>query len=107
MSTNRSANMVKVGLDELPLDAKVTRLSSLAHLFAESPSAEQMKQNPIVYAVERVQPADNQTPEFSLTTIYPGKVGTEYFFTRGHDHQPAKGGHGILLLSFIAITNIF
>jgi len=91
MNEYTSAILVKVGLDKLPVNAKTTHLSSLAHLFTESPNEEQIKLDPVVYAVERVQPADDQTPEFSLTTIYPGKVGTEFFFTRGHDHQPAKG----------------
>lgn len=91
MNQYNSAIVVQVGLVNRPLNAKTTRLSSLAHLFTKSPSAEQLESDPIVYRVERVEPADDQTPEFSLTTIYPGKVGTEYFFTRGHDHKPAKG----------------
>lgn len=91
MNQYNSAIVVQVGLVDRPLNAKTTRLSSLAHLFTESPSTEQLESDPIVYRVERVEPADDQTPEFSLTTIYPGKVGTEYFFTRGHDHKPAKG----------------
>ena len=100
-----SAIIAKVGLNRPPLNAKTTHLSSLAHLFSEAPSEEQQKLDPVVYAVERVQPADDQTPEFSLTTIQPGKIGTEFFFTRGHDHKPAKGetyfcvsGHGGLIV---------
>lgn len=91
MNDYKSAISVKVGSNGSPSDAKVTHLSSLAHLFAEYPNEEQLKTDPVVYAVERVQPADDQTPEFSLTTIYPGKVGSQFFFTRGHDHKPAKG----------------
>lgn len=91
MNEHTSAIVAKVGLEELSPTASTTHLSKLAHLFAEPPTAEQLKLDPIVYAVERVQAADEQTPEFSLTTIYPGMVGTEFFFTRGHDHQPPKG----------------
>lgn len=91
MNKYTSAIVVKVGLTESSQNTKTTHLSSLAHLFTEAPSEEQLKQDPVVYAVERVEPADDQTPEFSLTTIYPGIVGTEFFFTRGHDHTPAKG----------------
>lgn len=91
MNKYTSAIIVEAGLKKLSPNASTIRLSKLAHLFAEPPSDEQLQLDPLVYAVERVQPADDQTPEFSLTTIFPGKVGTEFFFTRGHNHKPAKG----------------
>ncbi len=91
MKAYTSAIIAQVGLDNIAASASTTYLRKLAHLFTDLPSAEQLRFNPIVYAVERVQPVDDQTPEFSLTTIYPGVVGTEFFFTRGHDHRPAKG----------------
>lgn len=86
-----SASLVKVGTDTPVRTPKITRLSTLASAFAEQPTASQLAEDPIVYRVERVEPLDDSTPEFSLTIIYPGVVGTEFFFTRGHDHQPAKG----------------
>lgn len=91
MNEYTSAIVVEVGLNGISTNASTTRLSKLAHLFAVPPTDEQLELDPLVYAVERVQPADDQTPEFSLTTIFPGMVGTEFFFTRGHDHMPPKG----------------
>ena len=91
MNDCTSATITEVGIDVPSADATINRLSRLAHLFDEEPAKEQLDQDPPVYAVQRVLPVDDQTPEFSLTTIYPGVVGTEFFFTRGHDHQPPKG----------------
>ncbi len=91
MNEYTSAIVVEVGLHKLSPNALMTHLSKLAHLFAELPTDEQLKLDPLVYGVERVRPADDQTLEFSLTTIFPGMVGSEFFFTRGHDHKPAKG----------------
>lgn len=91
MSKYTSSTVVEVGIHAPTANATINHLSKLAHLFAETPSAEQTAADPAIYAVERVLPVDDQTPEFSITTIYPGVVGTEFFFTRGHDHQPPKG----------------
>lgn len=105
MNEYTSATITEVGIDAPSPNATTNRLSKLAHLFAEQPTSEQLQENPPVYSVQRVLPVDDQTPEFSLTTIYPGMVGTEFFFTRGHDHQPPKGetyfcisGHGGLIV---------
>ncbi|MCC7446309.1 MAG: glucose-6-phosphate isomerase [Anaerolineae bacterium] len=65
-------------------------LSDLQGLFAD-PEAEKamLAQNPLLYEVH--EPMDN--PEtagdirYSTTILYPGKVGDEYFMTKGHYHS--------------------
>jgi glucose-6-phosphate isomerase len=63
--------------------------------------------NPQIYAVTAVEPAsgDGQL-HYGLGIIYPGKIGREYFQTKGHYHsyRPAAEiyiglkGEGIMLL---------
>jgi glucose-6-phosphate isomerase len=65
------------------------RLSDLKGLYAD-PAAEAalMSDDPLVYEVYEA----SNTPVvvgqlgYSTTIIYPGKVGDEYFFTKGHYH---------------------
>jgi glucose-6-phosphate isomerase, archaeal len=63
--------------------------------------------NPLIYAVTAVEPAtgDGQI-HYGLGIIYPGKIGTEYYMTKGHYHsyRPAAEiyiglkGEGVTLL---------
>jgi glucose-6-phosphate isomerase, archaeal len=61
--------------------------------------------NPLVYEVVEYR-KDNSDLFFGTTTMYPGKVGEEYYLTRGHFHQRrdmgevyyTQSGQGILLL---------
>ncbi len=85
------------------------RLSDLAGCFADQ-SAEKalMAENPILYEVyEATQnPAVVGHLRYSTTVIYPGKVGDEYFMTKGHYHALGDrcelyyglAGEGVLLL---------
>lgn len=85
------------------------RLSELKEYFSNPEAADKILssgRDPVVYeyyeyAVEEA--AGHMT--LGLTIIYPGKVGKEYFMTRGHFHQkPAAEfylgirGRGILLI---------
>jgi glucose-6-phosphate isomerase len=91
MRNYKSGTITRVSINgNIPQDAKVSRLADLKHLFKNS-SGTDLADDTLIYFVERVEAADDQTPEFSITTIMPGCVGDEYFFTRGHDHDPAKG----------------
>lgn len=91
MKSYKSGTITKVSIDgNEPQDAKISCLGDLKHLFKDS-SETDLSDNTIIYFVERVEAVDDQTPEFSITTIMPGHVGNECFFTRGHDHDPAKG----------------
>jgi glucose-6-phosphate isomerase, archaeal len=84
-------------------------LADLQGLFAD-PQAETalMASNPLLYEVYEAtdNPIEAGQLRYSTTIIYPGKVGDEYYMTKGHYH--AKGecaelyfglqGEGLLLL---------
>lgn len=91
-----------------PLDVYIKRLSDLKELFLDYESAENTlkKYDPPVYIVEKFQPyKENNNLIFSSTTLFPGVVGNEFYFTRGHYHLNEFSevyfclkGKGILLL---------
>ncbi len=63
--------------------------------------------DPLIYEYyENSQPSTEGHLNFGVTIIYPGKIGKEYFLTRGHYHaKEGKGevyyglkGEGIMLL---------
>lgn len=84
-------------------------LSDLKGLFANKESETALlAANPLLYEVYEAteNPAEHGQLRYSTTIIYPGKVGDEYFMTKGHYH--ARGecaelyfglqGEGLLLL---------
>lgn len=84
-------------------------LSDLKGLFANaSAEAAMFSQNPLVYEVYEAAQNPKSAGQllYSTTIIHPGKVGDEYFFTRGHYHAIADraelyfglAGEGYLLL---------
>lgn len=63
--------------------------------------------NPLVYTVAAVEPGSGEGDlHYGIGVIYPGKVGDEYFLTKGHLHawRPAAEfyiglkGRGVMLL---------
>ena len=85
------------------------RLSDLRGSFADSAAYEAAlsASDPVLYAVTAVEPAsgDGQL-HYGLGILYPGKIGDEYYLTKGHlhAHRPAAevyvglSGHGMMLL---------
>ncbi len=75
-----------------PLLVQKRFLSDMAGLYADS-TAEQalVSENPLIYEVSLAHDGGSNEGElgYSTTLIYPGKVGSEYFMTKGHYH--AKG----------------
>ncbi|GBF34270.1 glucose-6-phosphate isomerase [Desulfocucumis palustris] len=72
-----------------PAKVLTRRLSDLQGLFMDSAAYEQMlsRENPVLYDVYEIQVPEEAGHLASCTTvIYPGKVGKEYFFTKGHFH---------------------
>ncbi|MEZ4589815.1 MAG: glucose-6-phosphate isomerase family protein [Chloroflexota bacterium] len=67
------------------------RLSQLDNVFADPQAFAQTlaaQDNPLVYSVSSVAPAEgNGQLHYGLGKIMPGKVGQEYFMTRGHYHE--------------------
>lgn len=85
------------------------RLSDLRGCFAdEAAYQEQLRQgNPVVYTVSSVTPGDGDGDlHYGLGLIMPGRVGQEYFLTKGHLHEWREaaelyiglGGEGAMLL---------
>jgi glucose-6-phosphate isomerase len=85
------------------------RLADLKGCFADEAAfaAALSEGNPVLYEVTGVEPArgDGQL-HYGLGVLYPGKIGGEYFLTKGHLHQhrPAAevyvglAGEGMMLL---------
>jgi glucose-6-phosphate isomerase len=88
------------------------RLSQLRGAFADSEAYERAVEqgDPLVYSVASVEPADGEGDlHYGIGKIMPGRVGQEYFLTRGHFHQwrPAAEiyigltGTGVMLLDSV------
>ncbi len=85
------------------------RLSDLRGCFADAPAYEAalLRGDPVLYEVTAVEPAtgDGQL-HYGLGILYPGKIGEEYYLTKGHyhAHRPAAEvyvglkGSGAMLL---------
>ena len=66
------------------------QLSDLENVFGAENIRKEMEQSKIVYEVQAHLPVAEGTAAglfFGTTTIYPGKVGDEYFMTKGHFHK--------------------
>jgi len=84
-------------------------LADLRGCFADSAAFEAAlaEANPLLYAVTAVEPANGDGQlHYGLGIIYPGKIGDEYYLTKGHyhSHRPAAEvyvglrGEGMMLL---------
>lgn len=85
------------------------KLKDLSKIFKDKCALETMDPEQIVYQVQAIMPVDEGSEGglfFGNTTIFPGKVGNEYFMTRGHYHaNDARAeyywgikGEGVLLM---------
>lgn len=103
--------MVNLATGDIPNAVLVQKryLQDLKGLFADSAAeAALMSSNPLLYEVHEAttNPTEEGQLRYSTTTIYPGKVGEEYFFTKGHFHAVGNraelymglAGEGYLLL---------
>lgn len=90
-------------------DRTERRLSDLKGFFADTKKYNQAlkKNNPIVYHVQNICPADGEGDlHYGLGTLMPGKIGSEYYFTKGHLHSWREAaevyiglqGDGLMLL---------
>src|SRR5437667_1345458 len=85
------------------------RLSDLRGIFADTAAYERMlaEGDPMIYSVESIEPADGEGDlYFGIGNIASGRIGDEYYMTKGHFHawRPAAevyiglGGKGAMLL---------
>ncbi|MEL0551105.1 MULTISPECIES: glucose-6-phosphate isomerase family protein [Enterobacteriaceae] len=76
-----------------PLLGKSTRIIDLAGIFADEQARQAMAGEQVVYDVEMFDtPSDEGELYTGVTHLYPGKVGNEYFMTRGHYHARREQG---------------
>lgn len=88
---------------------QVKTLGELEGIFEDHPAFQSMDGSQTAYEVDSWQPVQSGTEGglfFGLTHLYPGRVGDEYFMTKGHFHAVENRteyywgieGEGILLL---------
>jgi len=78
-----------------PVIHKSTRICDLKNLFRDEEARSEILQDKVIYNVEAYLPVNEGTTGglfFGITRINPGKVGDEYFMTRGHYHALADRG---------------
>jgi glucose-6-phosphate isomerase len=72
-----------------PVINQTRKLKDIPGIFADEKAYTDMDQEQLIYTVQAWLPVSEGTPGglfFGASTIYPGKVGTEYFMTKGHFH---------------------
>ncbi|MGD0916267.1 MAG: glucose-6-phosphate isomerase family protein [Thermodesulfobacteriota bacterium] len=74
-----------------PSDRTNTRkLSDMRGMFLDPESEIRIleREDPIIYSFsEKILPEENGHLQLATTTIQPGKIGEEYFMTKGHYHR--------------------
>jgi len=67
----------------------IRRLSDVIDIFQDKKAAEEaLKENPIIYKVYNVQiPEESGHLQHCISIVYPGKIGNEYYMTKGHFHK--------------------
>jgi len=109
----KAADLLAIfGLNPARIDGRPMsecRLSDLRDCFADKAACDAALAagNPVLYGVSSVEPAhgDGQL-HYGLGVLYPGKIGDEYYMTKGHlhAHRPAAeiyiglSGEGAMLL---------
>lgn len=85
------------------------KLTEIAGIFQEEAAVNDFPANQLAYTVQSWLPVDDATPGglfFGVSTIMPGKVGSEFFMTKGHFHSQSDRaefywgvkGKGMLIL---------
>lgn len=90
-------------------DVSYRQLSDMRGWFADAEAEARLRtENPLIYEVHYGYNAPNTDGQlgFGTTILYPGKIGDEYYMTKGHYHRKADraeiyyglSGEGELLL---------
>lgn len=96
-------------LEGLPVVNQLRMLKDIAPIFKDQEAIKKLSSDKIAYTVQVYFPVPEGTSgalAFGNTTILPGKVGNEYFMTKGHFHgKPDRAefywciqGKGMLIL---------
>jgi glucose-6-phosphate isomerase len=84
-----SVDWLRGEIKDTPVREIVKRVRDLAGTFSDDEAFRRMDQNRVVYRVRWYEPAVPGSEGglfWGVTTIEPGRVGDEYFMTRGHFH---------------------
>lgn len=67
----------------------VRRLSDMAEMYQDKNAVEKiLKENPVIYEFSTVMvPEDASNLLHCISIVYPGKIGNEYYMTKGHFHE--------------------
>lgn len=68
----------------------IRKLSDMKGMFLDTKTELLLleKKNPVIYSFqERMLPEESGHFQLAVTTIHPGKIGDEYFMTKGHYHK--------------------
>ncbi len=68
----------------------IRKLSDMKGMFLDTEAERRVlqKDNPIIYSFsEKILPEENGHLQLATTSINPGKIGNEYFMTKGHYHR--------------------
>ncbi len=80
---------LKTGMSKSGAQTSTRRVSNMRGMFADEAATEALIQNgdPLVYEFyEMGAPEKDSDQAFGTSITYPGKVGNEYFMTKGHFH---------------------
>nr|MBD3622625.1 glucose-6-phosphate isomerase [Sunxiuqinia sp.] len=97
------------GMKGEPVVNQVRKLKDLKGVFQDEMAFKQMDSEQIAYSVQAWMPVKEGTPGglfFGASTIFSGKVGREFFMTKGHFHAQSDRaefywgvkGKGMLIL---------
>jgi glucose-6-phosphate isomerase len=70
-------------------------LRDLQHTFEDEEAFSNSDSNKVIYLVQAIFPIKEGTEGglfYGRTIIYPGKIGNEYYMTKGHFHEKADRG---------------
>lgn len=85
------ATMYNFDTGELDPKGKIItrKLSHMAEMYLDQSAASQLlEEDPLIYEVFNVEvPETIAHIQHCVTILYPGKVGNEYFMTKGHYHE--------------------
>ena len=100
----------KTGVIESFKDKREIKLSDLRDFFSDREAVDEVLSkgdDPLVYEVfEHSQPEVEGQINFGVTILYPGKVGDEYYLTKGHFHTKENtaelyvglSGNGVMIM---------
>lgn len=79
----------------------IRKLSDVTNIFMNEEKVKEIQESsdPIIYTVGEVEvPNEEGHLSFGVSRIYPGKVGNEFYMTKGHYHKDKDGSEVYICL---------